>query len=88
MKQREDRACSQERIVSRCQLCCAEFEYGRHPDAGRYIAAYQISVCETCYRGNSEGWARHHEERLIAHLTDKCLRVPQRNWRGRLPRDG
>jgi hypothetical protein len=75
-------------IVTRCQLCSAEFEYGHAPNAGRFIDAYQISVCATCYRGNSEGWARHHEEKLLTHLMAKGLRAPRRNSRNRLPRDG
>ena len=69
-----------------CQMCGREFQFGHHIYDGKFIPAYQLHVCQTCFEGNWDGWAPHHESRLIARLKAKGIEVPKRNREGYLPR--
>jgi hypothetical protein len=54
---------------------------------GKYVGRYMIEVCDECYAANSDGWMPAFEAPLLAHLTEKGLPTPDRNKKGRLPRD-
>lgn len=63
-------------------------KWGPHLYEGLYIPRYGITVCRKyCYEGNWDGWAPHHEEKIIATLREKKLPIPERNEKGWLPRD-
>ncbi len=54
---------------------------------GKHISRFKIEVCSACYDSNWDGWAPSYEEKLIKHLKDKGLPVPDRNTKGWLPRE-
>lgn len=74
-------------IMYRCFICTNEFQMGPDAYRGKYVRRYDITVCEICWKGNWDGWAPHCESRLIAHLKEKGLPIPDRNENGWLPRD-
>lgn len=74
------------KFMETCFTCGTKFQMGPHAYDGKYVRTYQISVCRACWKGNWDGWAPHYEERLIAHLKEKGLPIPERNEKGWLPR--
>jgi hypothetical protein len=40
-----------------------------------------------CYEGNWDGWSKTYEDKIIKHLREKDLEVPERNENGLLPRN-
>lgn len=73
--------------MQRCDLCGSEYQFGPHTYDGKYIERYQLGVCRPCYEGNWDGWAPDYEEKILNHLKNKGLPVPERNSKGWLPRD-
>ncbi len=69
-----------------CQMCSSSYQMGRHIYDGKHIARYNLDVCKTCYDGNWDGWAPHYEEKLLAHLKEQNISVPERNEKGWYPR--
>jgi hypothetical protein len=59
---------------------------GPHIYEGKHIAIYELDVCKSCYDSNWDGWAPHHEEKLIGHLQAKGIPIPDRNDKGWYPR--
>ena len=76
------------RIIERCDLCGAEFQYGPVAYFGTYVPEYEVMACNRCYAANWKGWAPDLEERVTRNLKAKGLRIPERNSQGLLPRDG
>jgi hypothetical protein len=72
--------------MAKCEMCGAEFRNGPHRYEGKFIRAYQLLVCETCWKGNWSGWNPRMEPKLIAHLQAKGLPIPERNEKGWFPR--
>ncbi len=70
-----------------CFICTNEYEMGFGVYDGKYIRRYDINVCKGCYDGNWDGWNPANEKKLIDHLNEKGLPVPERNEKGWLPRD-
>ena len=70
-----------------CQLCGGQYQMGRHKYEGKQIPRYQLGVCKMCYEGNWDGWASQFEEKILAHLKEKKLPIPERNENGLLPRN-
>lgn len=70
-----------------CQMCGSEFQMGRGIYNGKHISRYDLDVCKTCYESNWDGWAPQFEPKLLAHIKEKGIAVPQRNEKGWLPRD-
>ena len=60
---------------------------GRHKYDGKQIPRYSLDVCSTCYEGNWDGWTPHYESKILLHLKEKGLPMPERNDNGLLPRD-
>jgi len=79
---------SEDKFMLQCFMCRKEFQFSPHIYAGRHIPAYNITVCDTCYKSNWDGWAPHYERKLIEHLKKENLPIPERNEKGWLPRDG
>lgn len=73
-------------MMYRCFTCGGEFQFGPHIYNGKHIAAYNLTVCLSCYDGNWDGWAPHCEAKILAHLKDNDLKAPARNEGGYLPR--
>ena len=78
---------NEDKIMRTCPLCYREYQFGPHRYDGTAIPRYQITVCNTCYRSNWDGWAPHYESQLIDHLKANNLPIPKRNAKGWLPRD-
>ncbi len=70
-----------------CTTCGSEYQMGRHIYGGKQIPRYQMGVCKSCYEANWDGWAPDYEGKIITHLEEKGLPVPERNNKGWLPRD-
>lgn len=71
-----------------CFICGQRFPFGPHRYEGKHVRAYRMNVCMPCWSGNWDGWAPHHEAKLLERLSDKGLPIPPRNDEGFLPRDG
>jgi hypothetical protein len=76
------------KIIERCDLCGERFQYGPVAYFGTYVPAYQVMVCHRCYAANWDGWALKLDETVTRNLKAKGLRIPERNTKGLLPRDG
>ena len=76
------------KVLERCDLCRAEFQYGPVAYFGTYVPTYLVMACNRCYAANWDGWAPSLEQRVIRNLKAKGLRIPERNTKGLLPRDG
>ena len=70
-----------------CETCNKELQFGPHRYEGRVIAIYGITVCDSCWDGNRDGWAPHIEPTIQKHLARNNLKEPPRNDKGWLPRD-
>ncbi|WP_298775509.1 hypothetical protein [uncultured Shewanella sp.] len=76
-----------EKFMYNCFLCHDSFQYGPELYDGKKISLYGgIMVCMDCYNANWDGWNRDHEKKLISHLNEKGLPIPERNEKGLLPR--
>ena len=75
-------------IIYQCDVCDADYQAGPHRHEGHRLHLYgDVTCCDTCWRGNWDGWAPHLETRLLGHLQRQGLPVPRRLPRGLLPRD-
>lgn len=78
----------QDRFMFNCDVCGASYQFGPHRYEGHALKLYgTIFCCDTCWKGNWDGWAPHLEPLLIGHLERQGLPVPERNRNGLLPRD-
>ena len=78
---------SDEMFMFTCDLCGSKYQMGRHIYNGNHIPLYNLDVCELCYKGNWDGWSQHEEKKILNHLKEKGLPVPERNKIGLLPRN-
>jgi len=76
------------KIIECCDLCGAGFQYGPVAYFGTYVLTYQVMACNRCYAANGDGWASHLEANVTRSLKAKGMRIPERNTKGLLPRDG
>jgi len=74
-------------IMHPCFMCGSQFQMGEHIYDGKYIRRYDITVCMACWDGNWDGWTPDYETRLIAHLENEGILIPERNEKGWLPRE-
>ncbi|OYQ37024.1 hypothetical protein CHU93_00700 [Sandarakinorhabdus cyanobacteriorum] len=74
-------------VKQSCFCCGASFAFGMNAYHGRHISRYRITVCDTCYMANWDGWAPHLEQKIVAHAQAKGIELPHRNSKGWLPRD-
>ena len=66
-----------------CDFCGNKYQFGPHVYDGKYIKRYDMNVCLTCYNGNKDGWA--DISKIIKHLKEKGLPIPETNAKGWLP---
>lgn len=69
-----------------CGLCGTSFQFGTGKYEGKHIPRYNLTVCLTCWQGNRDGWAPSLEARVIEHLKNEGIKIPERNAAGALPR--
>lgn len=77
-----------EPFMVKCQLCGSSFQFGAHVYRGKVIAAYKLTLCDACYRGNWDGYATHYGPILEAHWKEHGINPPERNSKGWYPRGG
>ena len=77
----------QPKLISACDACGQEFQFGPNVYDGKHIARYQITVCSGCYANNWDGWAPQFEAAVTRKLKKQGLPIPERNAKGWLPRD-
>jgi len=74
-------------IMFKCDVCGKSYQHGPHRYEGHRLKLYgDIFACDSCWRGNHDGWTPHYEEVLLGHLKRQGLAVPLRNGKGLLPR--
>lgn len=78
---------NEQKIMCKCGICCSEFQFGPHAYNGKHITRYQLTVCKTCWDGNWDGWNVEAEKKLIIHLNENNISIPERDENGRLPRE-
>jgi len=76
-----------DKLMFVCDVCGCKYQMGRNKYDGKKIPRYNLGVCMGCYEGNWDGWSPGHEEKILKHLKDKGLAIPERNKNGLLPRD-
>ena len=69
-----------------CFTCGRKFQMQEHVYDGTWIRNYQIEVCKSCYNMNWDGWTTDRSTRIIKHLQEKGLPIPEFNEKGWLPR--
>lgn len=74
------------KFMATCQMCGGTFQFGPNIYNGKFISAYKMMVCKTCFESNWDGWGPLFESRLISHLTDNAIPLPNRNKEGFFPR--
>ncbi len=75
-------------MVIRCFTCGRMFQMSHGKYHGKTIPAYRISVCNTCYDSNWDGWTDGQADQIEDHLRKNSLPVPERTSENWLPRDG
>jgi hypothetical protein len=78
---------NEDRILKNCFLCGSKYQLGPHRYDGKFVPRYKFAVCMRCYKGNWDGWAPHYEDKIIDHLNNNAIPIPERNDKGWLPRD-
>ena len=68
-----------------CPVCGGSYHFGSGRYEGFSLDAYDMHVCDLCEVGNHDGWAPHHEAKILEHLKAKHLPVPARLPNGMLP---
>jgi hypothetical protein len=71
--------------AARCFCCNIAFQFGPYWYEGRFLPAYQVTLCTYCYDRAKTGWLFRHEARLLDWLKQSGLPVPDRLPNGRLP---
>lgn len=72
----------------KCAVCGDEYQHGLHIYEGHKLELYGgVFCCDSCWKGNWDGWAPHYEGALLEYLKHKGLPVPDRNAKDWLPRD-
>ena len=73
-------------INKQCGVCHNEFQFSKHKYNGKYIRSYDLWVCTNCWESNWDGWSPCREPKILEHLKEKNLSIPNRNSKGLLPR--
>jgi len=73
------------KFMMNCFLCSNEFQQSNHI-YGHYIRQYKITVCNSCYSNNWDGWTGSNMERILEHLKSENLPIPRLNDKEWLPR--
>jgi hypothetical protein len=72
-------------VLRLCELCGDPHQMGPDRYDGEVLSRYQMEVCHRCLRAHSKGLPRALESRLIAHLEEHGIPLPERNPKGLFP---
>jgi len=64
-----------EKIIYDCFLCHLPFQFGPHVYNGKYIAPWDMMVCDACYRGNWDGIVPQVRPHLVPYLQSKGVEI-------------
>jgi len=71
---------------TKCDLCDRLFLFGPGRYKGKYIQRYEMTLCNSCFKRNWDGFAPGLEVQFIAHMKSKGIALPERNDNGWYPR--
>jgi hypothetical protein len=77
---------TQEKFMNKCDLCGQQYQNGLHR-YGHIVKLYEMAICTLCWDANHDGFAPHYEDKILNHLKQNNLPVPERNIKGLLPRE-
>jgi hypothetical protein len=58
------------KFMQHCELCGTNVQFGAHIYDGKFIPAYKLFVCSSCYAANWDGWAPNYESAVTRHLRE------------------
>ena len=61
--------------MAECFLCKRAFQFGEHIYAGKRIPAWDIMVCDSCYKGNWDGIVPGTRPHLVPYLQSRGIKV-------------
>ena len=70
-----------------CDICRKRVQSGPGRYEYRVSQLYKITVCDSCWKVNWDGWRICDEPKLLEKLKEHGLPIPARNSKGLLPRD-
>jgi hypothetical protein len=76
-----------EKFMYKCDLCEQQYQQGPHRYEGHTLKLYGITICDSCWNGNHDGFSPHYDKILLEHLRKNNFLVPERNIHGWLPRE-
>ncbi len=71
---------------TKCDLCDRLFLFGPGRYKGKYIQRYEMTLCNSCFKVNWDGFGPGLEDQFIAHMKRKSIALPERNKQGWFPR--
>lgn len=78
----------QDKFMFDCDVCGSSYQHGPHRYVGHALKFYgDLFCCDTCWKGNWDGWSPHLEPILLKHLERQQIPVPERNSKRLLPRE-
>lgn len=63
------------KIMYECFLCRSQFQFGPHAYRGKPINAWDMVVCDTCYKANWDGIVPLTYPHLIARLKSRGIGI-------------
>lgn len=73
---------------SDCDLCGKQYQMDQGRYEGNKLELYGAAFCcDTCWKGNWDGWGPIREPRIIQICEEKNIPIPPRNEKGWLPRN-
>ncbi len=73
-------------LRTKCDLCDRLFRFGPGRYQGKYIQHYEMTLCNSCFKRNWDGFTPGLEAQFIAHMKSKGIALPERNDEGCYPR--
>ena len=78
---------TKEKFMYKCDLCGQQYQHGPHRYEGHIVRLYKMTICDLCWKTNHDGFAPHYEDKILNHLKQNNLPIPESNIKGLLPRE-
>lgn len=71
-----------QQYIVQCILCKSGLPYGGHRYEGRYVCAWQVSICNGCEQANADGIVPGSHADLLGQLEKLGVdvRLNERGW--------